>query len=68
MAPRLAEVLLGRWHVAARQPEEVSHASKRCAMAQKKHMRGVSAKEQRQYEHIKEKAENPAAMASVPKR
>jgi hypothetical protein len=26
-------------------------------MAQKKHMRGVSAKEQRQYEHIKEKAE-----------
>ena len=26
-------------------------------MAQKKHVRGVSAKEQRQYEHIKEKAE-----------
>ena len=43
--------------VAARRPEEVTHAHRRCAMAQKKHVHGVGEKEQRQYEHIKEKAQ-----------
>ena len=37
-------------------------------MPGKKHLRGVSAKEQREYEHIKESAERPAAMVVEPKK
>jgi hypothetical protein len=35
---------------------------------EKKHLRGVSEKEQRQYEHIKEEAEGKAAIAGASKR
>ena len=37
-------------------------------MPGKKHLRGVSAKEEREYEHIKDSAESPAATAEGRKR
>jgi hypothetical protein len=43
--------------MAARLPEEVLHAGKKCAIAQKKHVCGVGEKGQRHYGYIKEKAE-----------
>jgi hypothetical protein len=36
---------------------DVGHALQEIAMPRRKHVRGVGAKEQRQYEHIKEAAE-----------
>ena len=37
-------------------------------MPEEKHLRGVSEKEQRQYEHIKEEAEKEAAIAGARRR
>jgi hypothetical protein len=70
MAQRLAEFLLCGWCLVAWLPEEVLHARKKCAIAQKKHVYGVGEKRQRQYGYIKEKAEKSevqGSMAYVPR-